>query len=400
MPYRQLRPDHAAALAAPYTTHVFHRAERARVAVVSLRGPVREISRALIYEFEDAIAALDSTDLVGPSRTRAPTRSAYLAKRALTRWRGLPRVAPASRAFAATQRLYDLLVVPIEAMQDLFLFGDLEPLLAGARQRVCWLVELWANDLPRHRGALPLLQQFDAVAVGCQGSVEPLRKLLGKPCFYLPPAVDTLRAWPGAQPPPRHIDVYSMGRRSPRTHAALLQLAEQRGWFYAYDTVRGNTAIDPAEHRALLANMIKRTRFFIANKAKVDVPEQTGGQEEVGFRFFEGAAGGTVMIGEPPRCAAFETLMGWEDAVLELPFGSERIEVVIDELLRQPHRVAAIRARNVAQALRRHDWAHRWQQLLTELDLPVPDAVRARLARLTAIADRTEIAVRPELKAT
>jgi acyl carrier protein phosphodiesterase len=45
---------------------------------------------------------------------------------------------------------------------------------------------------------------------------------------------------------------------------------------------------------------------------------------------------------------------------------------------------------NVAQSLRRHDWAYRWEEMLRVLDLPVPSGVAERKARLAALADVAE----------
>jgi len=393
MGYRPSRPDHAAAANAPYAVKVHRHADAARVVVVSLRGPVQQVSRCLMYEFEDTIADLDAADIVGPTRTRAPSRCRHWLRRGWRRVAGFHQIEGTRQALPATGRGYDLMFLPLENIEDLFLFGDLRPWLECSRKRICWLVELWANNIQNHVGALELLRQFDAVAVGCQGSTAPLQEAIGKPCFYLPPAVDTLRAWPGDRPAPRHIDVYSMGRRSPRTHQALLELADQRGWFYAYDTVRSNEVIEATQHRLLLANTIKRTRFFIANKAKIDVPEQTGGQQEVGYRFFEGAAGGTVMLGEPPTTTTFHDLFGWEDAVIELPYGSDQIAGVIDELQRSPERIANIRARNVRESLRRHDWAYRWRQVLDQVGMSPAAALTARETRLRHLAERTTVSV-------
>ena len=49
--------------------------------------------------------------------------------------------------------------------------------------------------------------------------------------------------------------------------------------------------MDYKEHRTLYINLIKRSRYFIANKAKFDSVNQTGNQEELGSRFFEGECG-------------------------------------------------------------------------------------------------------------
>ncbi|MBL8327514.1 MAG: glycosyltransferase family 1 protein [Rubrivivax sp.] len=369
----------------------FHTHPAARVAVVSLRGTQREVWRALPFEFEDLITQMDAADIVGPAAVVRRSPFQKRVQRALQRFVKPRPYAPAVRPLPTTDRLYDMLFVPIGDFGELGLFKQLRPWMESSRVRVAWIVELWSQSIPLNAGAIRQLQHFDIIAVGCENSVEPLQKALGKPCFYLPAGVDAMRMMPGDPPAPRHIDVYQMGRRSNATHQALLTMSNQRGWYYLYDTSWGLETNDPVQHRALLANTIKRSRFFIANRAKVDAPQQTGGQQEVGFRFFEGAAAGTIMLGEIPDTPSFKQLFGWEDAVIALPFGSDNVEAVIDELLASPERMAAIQARNVRESLLRHDWAYRWQALLEQAGLPPMSALLARQKRLGELADAVAV---------
>ena len=92
------------------------------------------------------------------------------------------------------------------------------------------------------------------------------------------------------------------------------------------------------------------------------------------------------MIGEPPNVASFSENFDWPDAVVRLPLGSTEIGALIDELERQPERVARIRRDNVANALRRHDWVYRWNQVLEVVGLEPTAAARNRQARLAALA--------------
>lgn len=367
----------------------FHATESARVAVVSLRGAQRELWRALPFEFEDSIARLDSADVVGPGRV---VTGHSLARRALLRWRRLSRpthVAPAQTALRTTGRRYELLFMPVGDLNELSLFHDLKPWLACSRLRVAWIAELWTRSLHHNPGALRQLRQFDLIAVGAENSVEPLQRATGVPCFFLPAAVDALRCMPHDLHAQRPIDIYQMGRRADATHQALLKLARERQWYYLFDTSWSKETDQPVEHRALLAETIKRSRFFIANRAKVDSPQHTGGQHEVSFRMFEGSAGGTVMLGEPPQTPSFRQLFGWEDAVIPMPFGAADVGERIDGLLAQPQRLQAICARNVQQALLRHDWAYRWRTVLEQAGLAPGPALLEREAQLAASAERT-----------
>lgn len=147
---------------------------------------------------------------------------------------------------------------------------------------------------------------------------------------------------------------------------------------------------DPRDHRDQLANLIKRARYFVTNVAKITAPEDTGGQQEVGFRFYEGAAAGAVLVGEAPSCPSFQTNFGWEDAVVHMPYGTANPAEVLDALDADPARVDAIRRRNVANSLRRHDLVYRWERVLDTVGLQPTARVaerRERLAQLAAEVD-------------
>jgi hypothetical protein len=183
--------------------------------------------------------------------------------------------------------------------------------------------------------------------------------------------------------PARVIDVYAMGRRPEGTHAALLQLAARRHWYYLYDTVAGNVGFtDHREHRAQLGDRIRRSRYFLANHGKANAPGEIGAQQEVGQRFFEGAAGGAVLFGAAPRTVHFQEWFGWPDAVVDLPYDSGEVGACLESLESDPARVERIRRTNVIHSLRRHDHVHRWSQLLEFLGLPETPAMRSRKTAL------------------
>ena len=89
--------------------------------------------------------------------------------------------------------------------------------------------------------------------------------------------------------------------------------------------------------------------------AKMDQSDYTQGQVEIGYRYYEGAAAGTVMIGDAPNCDAYSELFGWPEAVIQIqPDGSDAM-AVLGELGSNPEQIAAISRRNAKEALLRHD---------------------------------------------
>jgi len=156
--------------------------------------------------------------------------------------------------------------------------------------------------------------------------------------------------------------------------------------FYVYDTAQGSLVNNLEEHRFLFANMAKRSRYFIVNPGKRDDPGETGGQIEFGTRFFEGAAAGAIMMGETPKNEQFANVFDWQDALIHLQFGSNRISELINELDMQPERQERIRRTNVVQTLLHHDWVYRWGAILNIAGLEPMPAMLDRMNRLRSLA--------------
>lgn len=364
-------------------------AEMPRVAVLSLRELEAHVSRANGYNFEDVILAdLDDAQLLllGPGGSNFSLRLSNWLQRNHLR---IP--VPGLRSMSTE----------LEADVDLFFFnpaiiGDLRYLAAvrywreRSRVAVCWLQEVWLQQIPTLTGFLDLLNRFDHVIVPFHHSTAALAARLTCSVSFLPWGVDAELFCPFPNPPPRVIDICRIGRIADETHADLLEYADVKGRFYSYDTISGRfEAPSPAAHRRNLAGMLKRTKYFPAYVAKAASQEIRGLQLEFGTRYVEGVAAGAVLLGDRVDNPAFDTWFGWPDAVVSAPYGSRDLPEVIESLEADPARVSAIRMRNVAEALRRHDHLHRWEHILAIAGLsPLPklERRRARLADLAAMA--------------
>jgi len=251
---------------------------------------------------------------------------------------------------------------------------------------VCLLDELWVRQVANYRHFLRILKTFDLVILYYSQSVATLSEQIGGKCVFLPPGVDAILFCPYPEQPERVVDVYSIGRRSKTTHQKLLRMATESGLFYLHDSMAGDQCLDSREHRALFANILKRSRYFIVNPGLIDRPETRGNQIEVGNRYFEGAAAGAIMVGECPNNKEFEHLFPWRDAVIHLPYDSNNIDTIIAELDSDLQRQRSIRRTNVVQALTRHDWVYRWETILETLGLAPMPAVSQRKERLRTLA--------------
>jgi Glycosyl transferases group 1 len=365
-----------------------------RVLIFSLRNIFpRALFRCPHYEFEDIICEIDSAELWAPevnpysARSTLAMRLAYHAPVLLNPGiRGIPRETDYDIFFTICGGLaspYDLLMV--DAVSNA---------RKMCRKSVCLVDELWVKAMSKHRHFLRVLAKFDVVMLYYSQTAKPLGEQTGTRCVFMPPGVDAISFCPHPNPPNRVIDVCSIGRRSEITHQRLLTMAQESGLFYLHDSIAGDQAINSKQHRALLANVSKRSRYFIVNPGLIDQPEKRGDQIEIGNRYFEGAASGAIMVGERPKNEEFERLFDWPDAVTQLPYNSPDIDRVIKDLDRDPERQDRIRRTGVAQALMRHDWVYRWEAVLKTVGLdPMQRALerKERLRELAAVVSQDEL---------
>lgn len=342
-----------------------------------------------LYEAQDVLVETDDVDLICVEPGAMFSVKEAVQRRLL--WRDpsgkVVHLNPGLKPIHLTQD-YDLFVVVCQNWWDVPYVNAIKNWKTRCRTSVCWFDELWAGCIPDYRHWLHALNQFDHVVVGMGGSVPALEKALGRPCHWGPGAVDALRFSPYPAPPARVIDIYSMGRKLEKMHQAFLKLAARREVFYIYDTFPGSMAHPPdhRQHRELIANMAKRSRYFVVAPAKAGVQGDTHGQVEIGYRFFEGAAAGAVMIGQAPDCQSFKQLFGWPDSVVEIsPDGSDAIDK-LKNLEAQPERLETIRRRNARESLLRHDWVYRWKEILRLAGLKPRPAMEQRERLLTELA--------------
>jgi len=94
-----------------------------------------------------------------------------------------------------------------------------------------------------------------------------------------------------------------------------------------------------------------------------------------------------VIAGVPPWSPAFDRCFNWADAVIDSASESQPLASLIDSLDTQVERLARVRRDNVVNSLRRHDWVHRWGQILDRLNLPHTPRMVERARRLSDLAD-------------
>jgi hypothetical protein len=371
-----------------------------KILLLSQRRIADLVAYCLAFEFEDTVASatnalrIDITDLPGLEFSRRAYKVARLALRSpeIARW-----LAPYPRSKVVLDSNFELFFPVFNHIYELYSLAAIPNWRQRCGKAACFISEAWSEMLPVY--LLELLAAFDHVFLGCHNGVKDVARITGRPCTYLPLAVDVLRFTPATPDQPRPIHVCNIGRRSQITHQALLDDAERHQRFYYYDTVAASGAdlkhrtfrVDaPHEHRRLLATLLKHSRFFLAYRSYVNRPEFTAGRDEISARFYEGAAAGTVMIGEAPRTDAFKQQFNWRDAVIHVPFECSDIGEILADLNGDPERCRAIGRSNARQAALCHDWLHRLQVVFDVLGLKPTDGMQARAQQLEHIASQLQ----------
>ena len=120
------------------------------------------------------------------------------------------------------------------------------------------------------------------------------------------------------------------------------------------------------------------------------MPKLIAGEYEIGYRFFEGAAAGAVLIGAQPKGDLYGKYFDWEDSIIPVGFDEPDISKIIDELDAQPGYIESIQARNAMNSLLNHDWVYRWEMILEALGEPATTGVLARKRKLKEMAAAIE----------
>ncbi len=285
----------------------------------------------------------------------------------------------------------DLLVYVCQFLEEVQEIEQITGWRDRARTAIIFVLESWTSTFDDYPGEMRVLSKFDHVFVLNGSCVEKLRARISAPVSQLNTAADCLRAAPAHPRPARSIDLLCIGRTNAAQHLKLQQTATAMGLFYHHDIWKRSWTDDWSAVRRQNAEMIKRSKYFLvwAPDAYHQKWRDGRGQDRaLSTRYFEGAAGGAVILGSRPECPEFDAAFDWPDAVIPL---TDDPRAVLSALDRDPLRVFRARHANVTHCLRRHDWAHRWAEVLSTLGLPKTRAHSDRLSTLSGLSRGMEL---------
>jgi Glycosyl transferases group 1 len=355
------------------------------VLVFSERNAVSRKWHALQYEFEDVAVECGLAELVAPAARVSGTLSRAYYR--ISRAAGRPFASTGLEEITVTGD-YDLFFAYFAFPTDIPHIQHARDWRSRCRKAIAFLGEFYTHDIEANRANLSLLARmgFDRVFVLNTAPAAAIQEIVRCPVEFLPLGVDAFRFSPHPLDPPRVVDLYQFGRRSDVTHDAAVELARQDGLYYVYDTIFNVPVPDYRPHREMIAETMKRSRYFFAYRAGENQPRAK--QDDVlSARYFEGIAGGAVLLGSRPGVREYDECFPWPDATITIPFEARDLREILADLDAQPARLATARMHNVVETLRRHDWAYRWRVILERAGLPPAPGLQERFGRLEALAE-------------
>jgi hypothetical protein len=268
-----------------------------------------------------------------------------------------------------------LLVIGIRPKFLLSIFA-LGPVLDQFDVRVGYLLD---GFNPRYINQPPLAK-LDHLFVISSEIANEMRSLYSLPVSWLPLAVNT-PAW-GNYAAHRSIDVMGYGRLDKAVHARVQQHFNHpdSDRLYFHSTFSCAGVWDVQEHVALQIKLLKRAKINLCFEVS-HVPRFCG-HSPLLYRWLEGWAAGSVVVGTQPRDPGVEALMDWPDSTLELPTTPDDWISFLEELLEDESRLATISYRNYRECRLRHDWRYRLLDLFTTLNLPIPQKLEQELGEI------------------
>ena len=229
------------------------------------------------------------------------------------------------------------------------------------------------------------VNKFDLVTCFCGDLTKDFDRISDVPSIFFPAHSDILNAHSASSYRP--LDLIVVGRRDRKLLAPIHKYFNAPERERVFIDLLTRTQMD---HGAEDQFQILSGTYAKSKAAFCFEPSNVGrfqGYSPLTSRWIHAWAAGCSVIGSRPTGTGVAQQMDWPEATLELPSDPDAAIEFIERLLADEAGLAKRRNRNVAEALRRHDTRHRFRDVLSYLDIPIPPLLQQGLAELEARAD-------------
>lgn len=355
-----------------------------KIVVVSVRNIRKRAANCGLFEFEDFLGKIADTTVISVNSEMPTQRKLHRSAVYLT---GSKKIADKFSFFPTFEEISsdtDLVLVVADNPYQLHLLRQLGGWNTTSAKKACVIAELWPPNFSSWRLLKEPFEDYDCVFVGLAEGARMLSERIDVSCAYVPQGVDADVMINTGNPPERVIDFSYPGRRVAALHHQIKGICSENDLFYNFDTALGQELFvdDYKEHRRQYSSLLNRTKYSIALPAKSNVPEQTGGIQEIAYRYFEFTAAGTIVLGAKPNNQWFENNFNWENAIVPLGDSGSAIAESIKDFENDKAYQLSVSNRNKQQALLQHDWVYRFSTMLGQLGLECTSKMQSRRADL------------------
>lgn len=359
-----------------------------RVLLFSLHNLVPAPWNGVIYEMMDVVGSIENATLVAPASTSDVDCSIWTTCRNATRaasGKVLAQLAVHTASQAPSCEVageFEMTFYACQFPHEIREINCIPHWRERTRKACIFILETWASDAERQRTHFRQLDMFDHVFVFNAQSVPLVQRYTRAPVSYLATAADTLLLSASRFARERNVDFLCMGRRNNPVHERMFDICCRDGRFYVFDIWQGMNARQWHEARRQNADMAARSQHFVVWAPQRPRAAGQAPEEALTTRYFEGASSGAVMIGSTPGVPEFADLFSSPEPVVEMPQDPDAVAGFLDRLEADADYLAAVGRANRLDALARHDWAHRWAEILDVMGLGSSPGLDARLGEL------------------
>jgi hypothetical protein len=234
------------------------------------------------------------------------------------------------------------------------------------------------------------VKEFDHVFCTTEAAVETVVHLGGK-SSVLRQGFDCL-TWACSEDL-RGIDLLGFGRQPPTYHRAFQQAfhRDTSNLLYLHSPIGAVSGIAVWQERPMMLKLMQRSKLSLAFHLLVEPQgNRPRSPDFVTSRWFESLTCGCLVVGRRPPGAMADDMLSWPGVTIDLPNNPyEAVEQIV-QLASDVNCLQSVRARNVIEMSRRHDWRYRVRDIYSHFGLQLPQKLQDDLAKLQALVVKLE----------
>ncbi|MBR8832751.1 MAG: glycosyltransferase family 1 protein [Stigonema ocellatum SAG 48.90 = DSM 106950] len=244
-----------------------------------------------------------------------------------TRYSNFRKLIPKVECDLKADVLWVILMGPEDFPLDLFNNWD-----RNVGIKVLYIFDTFERQLPSIRRVLQSAK-WDIAITSFHGAVSFLEEQTQRKWYAVAQGVKLERFKPVAKEE-KLISFSSYGRRLQNVHDGVKEYCSQTGKYYDYTTTTAiQSQIDSRENYNQYAWHLVHSFFTFSWPVELTHPKRVRTFSPITCRWFEAAASGTVILGQPPQDPEFKNIFG-SDLVIPIDYESskEHLNLILEEL--------------------------------------------------------------------